>query len=239
MADYMDDSFLVDAPKTKVSKSVEQIRRRAKGPALPKSARELEVDQRDEGLAKPIDHTNKGFQLLSKMGFKAGQGLGKHSQGASQGIAITLKRNRKGLGSAGDTERQKKAQKKQLNEGVAQDIKSYQEHRRNAHTEKKRRKDFLKCLRLCRGLDRMANKEDHSPFAMSPDLECESEEVWTDMEIECKWGPLVTYLREQHFYCHWCTASYDNHTHMTSTCPGPQEEDHCSDDDDEPLDAGL
>ncbi len=48
----------------------EEDRRRKKDR---RSIKEKEQEQREEGLAKELDHTNKGFAMLQKMGFKAGQ----------------------------------------------------------------------------------------------------------------------------------------------------------------------
>lgn len=38
-----------------------------------KSAKELEAEKREEGLATSLDQSNKGFAMLQKMGFKPGQ----------------------------------------------------------------------------------------------------------------------------------------------------------------------
>jgi len=43
-------------------------------------AKALEEQQRQEGLEKAIDCTNKGFSLLQKMGYKPGSGIGKNSK---------------------------------------------------------------------------------------------------------------------------------------------------------------
>jgi len=40
----------------------------------------LEEQQRQEGLEKAIDSSNKGFSLLQKMGYKPGSGIGKNSE---------------------------------------------------------------------------------------------------------------------------------------------------------------
>ena len=40
-----------------------------------KSAKELEAEKREEGLATSLDQNNKGFAMLQKMGFKPGKPL--------------------------------------------------------------------------------------------------------------------------------------------------------------------
>ena len=42
-----------------------------------KPRRQLETEQRDEGLKSAITADNKGFKLLEKMGYKPGTGIGK------------------------------------------------------------------------------------------------------------------------------------------------------------------
>jgi len=45
-----------------------------------KPHRQLETEQRDEGLKSAITADNKGFKLLAKMGYKPGTGIGKKGQ---------------------------------------------------------------------------------------------------------------------------------------------------------------
>ena len=51
----------------------------------------LEVEKRHEGLQKSIDSSNKGFAMLAKMGYKAGEGLGKSNSGRVEPIPIEVK----------------------------------------------------------------------------------------------------------------------------------------------------
>ncbi len=77
----------------------EMARKRAR-----KSVHELEADRRREGLEKRLDSSNKGFAMLQRMGYKAGEGLGKREEegGAGKGrlepIAVEVKADRGGLG---------------------------------------------------------------------------------------------------------------------------------------------
>ena len=45
-----------------------------------RSRKVLEVEKREEGLQKTIGAENKGFALLSKMGYKPGMGIGKEGK---------------------------------------------------------------------------------------------------------------------------------------------------------------
>ena len=51
-----------------------------------------------EGLKKSIDSSNKGFQMLAKMGYKSGESLGKSNSGIVDPIPIVGQTNRIGLG---------------------------------------------------------------------------------------------------------------------------------------------
>lgn len=83
----------------------EQQQQRSR-PAL----RRLEADAREEGLQTALTADNKGFAMLARMGYKAGQSLGKQrSEAAATGavavgivepIGIQLKTDRGGLGRA-------------------------------------------------------------------------------------------------------------------------------------------
>lgn len=78
--DYMSDKFLseniVDV-KPGLIAGYAKKRLQANEPAQQKKRKVLESEARDEGLSKSIAQTNKGFALLTKMGYKEGMGLGK------------------------------------------------------------------------------------------------------------------------------------------------------------------
>jgi len=57
-----------------------------------------EIQNREEGLQKTIDSTNKGFEMLKKMGYKEGESLGKSQKGIVEPIPIEVKTNRMGIG---------------------------------------------------------------------------------------------------------------------------------------------
>lgn len=41
------------------------------------SLKQKEVENRDNGLNKPLDSDNVGFKMMEKLGFKPGTGLGR------------------------------------------------------------------------------------------------------------------------------------------------------------------
>lgn len=52
-----------------------------------------------KGLETKIDEGNKGYDLLKKMGYQDGQGLGKDGVGILQPLPLDVKTDRKGLGT--------------------------------------------------------------------------------------------------------------------------------------------
>ena len=55
-----------------------------------KSKAVVEQEKREEGLTKAIDQNNKGFALLSKMGYKPGMGIGKKGKDYSNDVRLML-----------------------------------------------------------------------------------------------------------------------------------------------------
>jgi len=66
--------------------------------ATTKKFMNLETRKRKEGLQKSLDSSNKGFELLTKMGYKHGDGLGKSNTGIVEPLGIKVKNHRGGFG---------------------------------------------------------------------------------------------------------------------------------------------
>lgn len=56
-----------------------------------------------KGLETKIEEGNKGFELLKKMGYENGKGLGKNEEGILEPIMLEKKSDRKGLGASSAT----------------------------------------------------------------------------------------------------------------------------------------
>mmetsp|Transcript_38504 Transcript_38504/g.49722 ORF Transcript_38504/g.49722 Transcript_38504/m.49722 type:complete len:332 (+) Transcript_38504:26-1021(+) len=97
--DYMSDQFLSvssgEAENTARKKAKSETER---GPAKTLPLKQRMEQQRAEGMQKQIGQDNVGFRLLSKMGFKKGQGLGKAKQGIVAPVGVDIKKGRGGLG---------------------------------------------------------------------------------------------------------------------------------------------
>eukprot|EP00887_Chlorella_sp_A99_P007076 scaffold2.g7076.t1 len=57
------------------------------------------AERREAALSQPIAADNKGFQLLSAMGYQPGQGLGRSVQGRAEPLPLEVKQGRGGLGA--------------------------------------------------------------------------------------------------------------------------------------------
>ena len=63
-----------------------------------KKSDQKEENKTKENKVKSIDSSNKGFAMLAKMGYKAGESLGKSNSGRIEPIPIEVKNDRGGLG---------------------------------------------------------------------------------------------------------------------------------------------
>ncbi|XP_034408001.1 G patch domain-containing protein 11 isoform X2 [Cyclopterus lumpus] len=125
-----------------------------------KTYKEQEKESREAALENSICNANKGFALLQKMGYKAGQGLGKAGAGRVDPIPLNIKTDRGGIGMEGVKKRKaeqelehyrQKARAKQQNE-----TKSLEDFRSRVRTEREERKiegDLRRSQRACEQLD--------------------------------------------------------------------------------------
>ena len=58
---------------------------------LRRSIKEIEVEVRDEGMAKPLESSNKGFAMMARMGYKPGTSLGKDNTGRVEPVEVVVK----------------------------------------------------------------------------------------------------------------------------------------------------
>ncbi|VDP14215.1 unnamed protein product [Echinostoma caproni] len=76
------------------------------------SRTEEESKRRTEGLEKKVEPTNKGFNMLVKMGYAPGKGLGKNAEGRAEPVPIEVRSSRSGLGrDAAERERKEAIQR--------------------------------------------------------------------------------------------------------------------------------
>ncbi|XP_029927203.1 G patch domain-containing protein 11 [Myripristis murdjan] len=254
--DYMSDAFLnkiqdvkpglpmLKRVKEAMKKEAQQTEKNAKN--RQKTYKEQEQESREAALHNSISNENKGFALLQKMGYKAGQGLGKEGAGRVDPIPLNIKTDRGGIGMEEVRKRKaeeelehyrQKVRTKQQNE-----TKSMEDFRVRVRTEREERKiegDLRRSQRACEQLDSQKSitvpREDwYWPKSGSDEEEEEDvEEKEKEEEDEVveltsldKLQILTSYLRGVHFYCIWCGTTYNDEEDLCSNCPGNTAADH-------------
>lgn len=252
--DYMSDAFLSKLQDVKPGVSMvrrvkeamkrEEKQREKNIKNRQKSYKEQESESREVALQSSISNENKGFALLQKMGYKAGQGLGKQGAGRVDPIPLNIKTDRGGIGMEEMKKRKaeeelehyrQKVRAKQQNE-----TKSLEDFRSRVRTEREERKiegDLKRSQRACEQLDSQkgitAPREDwYWPKANSDEEEDdlkeedEDEEEVTELTSFDKLQILTSYLRGVHFYCIWCGTTYNDEEDLCANCPGDTAADH-------------
>lgn len=183
---------------------------------------------RTSGLEKPIEETNKGFQMLQKMGFRAEEGMKKP-------IPIEVKAGRSGLGMESAT-----IQK--LIDVDTRRFKQFKQKTTLTVQERLKIKDLKCSQRSCLNLDsdirietpckeyfwpfkvirEMKAKEENSESS-SPVQEEEDEDL---IDTAQKLEEITTYLRSFHKFCLWCGIKFESTADMEQNCPGCDRESH-------------
>lgn len=256
--DYMSDAFLKkiqdvkpgvtmvkrvkEAMKREVQREEKNIKNRQK------TYKEQERESREAVLHSSISNENKGFALLQKMGYKAGQGLGKQGVGRVEPIPLNIKTDRGGIGMEQLKKRKaeeelenyrQKVRAKQQNE-----TKSLEDFRVRVRTEREERlidSDLRRSQRACEQLDSQKSitipredwywpkEDDNEEKEDEEDNETEEEKEQDEIEELTsldKLQILTSYLRGVHFYCIWCGTTYNDEDDLCSSCPGDTAADH-------------
>eukprot|EP00038_Savillea_parva_P025579 m.48435 g.48435 ORF g.48435 m.48435 type:complete len:296 (-) comp6993_c0_seq1:77-964(-) len=132
------------------------------------------------GLDTPISADNKGFQLLAKMGYKAGTGLGPGAKGMATPVSVEVKTGRQGLGlaaakrqqaAARDRTRQLHATRRER--AVANLQADFRLRMRQKHLERQAVIDLPKAQHACEILDRKLGLESSALWFQEPKPEPE------------------------------------------------------------------
>lgn len=170
--DYMSMTFgepCQPVKETSIQRTARQKRENEKR-SRPKSKAELaeqERANREAGLYTSIDESNKGYQLMQKLGFKGG-GLGKAGEDGEQGhgrtepIQPALKESRGGVGL--DSQKKRK-----IRETAENDVKrakvdegDYRERVRKEREEKRRESQFIGAMKVA---ERLSEDEENAARA--------------------------------------------------------------------------
>ncbi|XP_066536019.1 G patch domain-containing protein 11 isoform X2 [Hoplias malabaricus] len=209
-----------------------------------KTYKQHELDRRDTALQTSMSTENKGFALLQKMGYVAGQGLGKEGAGRIEPIPLKVKTDKGGIGM--EELKKRKAEEKlenyhrKLQVKKQTEKKSLDEFRDRKKTEREKRQiegDLRKSQRACEQLDIqkgiLVPKDSWNwPEGFNHETEQNEDSNTEGIEDKEELTPLVklqhitSYLRRVHFYCIWCGTSYNDVEDLSSNCPGDTVADH-------------
>lgn len=181
---------------------------------------------RTSGLEKPIEESNKGFQMLQKMGFKAEEGMKKP-------IPIEVKAGRSGLGMESAT-----IQK--LLDVECGRLQQFKQKTTFTVQERWIIKDLKGSQRSCLNLDsdvQIASpcKEYFWPSKVVKEMKAKeetSESTYQEEEDEDlidtakKLEEITNYLRNFHKFCFWCGIKFDSSEDIGQNCPGSDREAH-------------
>eukprot|EP00996_Jenningsia_fusiforme_P002573 NODE_3400_length_984_cov_16.095187_g3122_i0.p1 GENE.NODE_3400_length_984_cov_16.095187_g3122_i0~~NODE_3400_length_984_cov_16.095187_g3122_i0.p1 ORF type:complete len:261 (+),score=47.19 NODE_3400_length_984_cov_16.095187_g3122_i0:85-867(+) len=253
MDDYLGDAILQSLSceqekKEKVPRSLSKLRQqqsRALAAQHRPTVMELQAEVRQQGLETPIASSNKGFQMLARMGYKPGTALGKKVESHKpDNIPLAIKRSRHGLGSSVDSEPRRKAQRTQTSEAV-QAATAYRQSVFSRRASQHLQKRFQRLARLAGTLEvsdvdagdaplwpvwlletlRRSRGEELSIEELLADEERHFYEVSPE-EAQLLWPRLVAHVREQFCYCAYCEVHFEDAEEMLRSCPGENSDDH-------------
>ncbi|XP_056616921.1 G patch domain-containing protein 11 isoform X2 [Triplophysa dalaica] len=255
--DYMSDAFLNQIPDVRpgvpmVKSAKEAMRRETLQKEKniknrQKSYKEQEQESREAALQNSISTHNKGFALLQKMGYKAGQGLGKKGAGRVEPVPMNIKTDRGGIGMEELKKRKaeeelqnyrKKVQMKQ--QGEKKSLEDFRVRKRTEREERQTLIDLNKSQRACEQLDTQKGvtvprdswywpevlKDEEAELDEEDTSHSSEDEDEDDLTPPDKLQFLTSYLRGVHSYCIWCGTAYNDEDDLKSNCPGDTAADH-------------
>lgn len=166
--DYMSDAFLAKLEDVKPSliksnadkRKLEQLKQREEQQQNKhKPIHQVQKEKLKEGLNKALTEDNKGFAMLSKMGFKPGSCLGKTSSPSAIKVPISINIHSDGRSGLGTQTVIRENQERQLNnlkrKMNANDLtpEDYRKQMREATDKKQIVWDLHKLQKTCRILD--------------------------------------------------------------------------------------
>ena len=205
--------------------------------ALSKSKKSKQQIVREEyAKQEPIKQDNKGFQMLQKLGFKAGSSLG--TGGITEPIKVEFKNNRTGLGKEitakvrTEQDSKRKGQQQQFLNTMSDkfDLKLIETDLRKAQLaimaadeqEGIKSKFWLQQTKSLRDIDGYSLVSEE---IVEDPAKLEFEQLDTEEKLET----CVKYLRQEYYYCIWCGCRYDDTNDLLTNCPGTSRDDHDDD----------
>ncbi|CAK9825327.1 G patch domain-containing protein 11 [Anthophora retusa] len=243
--DYMSDKFLQGIEKCTSSsllyrhadkRNFELLKKKSEIDAKLKekhSIKHIEEEKREAGLSSAITSSNKGFEMLMKMGYKPGQGIGKTESGRTEPIGLEVKLGRQGLGKEIKKKERKNKDNTFHDKLDNKNMKDFRGRIAQKRIEQLLKADLYKSQKICEQLDtqKKIEKPIESWYWLPKDTENSSEESSIEEDDESfsvdeKLEILTKYLREKHFYCIWCGVAYHDEDDLRDNCAGNTRNDH-------------
>ncbi|XP_016342813.1 G patch domain-containing protein 11-like [Sinocyclocheilus anshuiensis] len=220
--DCMSDAFLNQIPDVRPGiPMVKRVKEAMKKEALQKekntqnrqkSFKEQERESREAALQSSLSSQNKGFALLQKMGYKAGQGLGKEGAGRVEPVPLNIK-------TVGMKVRKRTEREERQTSAKQGDLRNSQRACEQLDSQKgiSVPRDSWYWPEVVKDEDEELLEEEAKPEGS------DEEEELTPLD---KLQFLASYLRGLHFYCIWCGTAFNDEEDLSSNCPGDTAADH-------------
>jgi len=144
-----------------------------------KSKMELEEDElakRETALMTPIDASNKGFQMMTKLGYKPGSTLGKAADARTEPIRIAMKDDKSGIG----VENEKKRKFREAMEARVKRTKAEETHkvdyREQMRLEREEAKIEGQLKNAQKAIENLENKRGNGPQVVEQETDAHTEE---------------------------------------------------------------
>ncbi|XP_012173875.2 G patch domain-containing protein 11 [Bombus terrestris] len=242
--DYMSDKFLHGIEKSTSSSLIYRHADKRKFELMKKkteietklneknSIKHIEEEKREAGLSSAITSSNKGYEMIMKMGYKPGQGIGKTGSGRIEPISLEVKLDRQGLGEGIAKKERKKKDNSHRDKLDNKSMKDFRDRIAQKRTEQLLKTDLYKSQKVCQKLDiqQEIKKPKEIWFWLPQDNEdddnSDTEEDDDFLPVSEKLEILTKYLREKYFYCIWCGVAHLDEDDLRDNCPGDTRNDH-------------
>ena len=235
--DYLSDKFLKSAEEEEKKKK----RKREKSPPKRESAEE----KRLKALSTMISSDNKGYQLLKKLGFEEGKGIGKNKQGITEPLPLSSHKGTSGLGVDSEKRKQRSMQERREKASVEKivfefkDLLQRKEEERRVSSHRRKAFNALVELETRAGLTRedsqyvrtFEEKQERMKERLQQKLpfvknitEEEEEETLEDLSNSLR--EMLCALQEKYLFCIYCGITFNDQQDLEQNCPGILFEDH-------------
>ena len=231
--DYLSDKYLLIEFETSTKK-----KRKLSCLPINQSNKKISVQNIQEITLKageiPIDSSNKGFKLLSRMGYKGEGGLGKNNEGTSEPISIIFRdtKNKEGLGI--QEEKNKKLTKfrdelkrlAQLRDDLTADFQSRLNYQHQIKSFKKSIYEAEKVIYEYDSRESIVSNHLWPANLLIEEGAVDDRSELTDLNILDRLEECLCYLRENYQYCLFCGCKFEDDDDLIQNCPGLLQVDH-------------